>query len=237
MEEAQTSTAGAVADAPLPTISEPASLVGVFVNPRGTFTAMSSKPRFLLAAALVVVVQVVLSVLIFQSGAVKNDAVAKMEAKGTPQEQIDRMQTFFDSPAAPIIGATSGAVVIVILLLLNAGLMFFMGNLMLGAQLAFRHYFSVATYSFLIGIVDQGVRTALAWNKGTMDIRLGLGNLLGEDMGHLGHMLDTLTDPLVLWSVLVSAIGVSAYARKKLGFGILAVLPGFLVNVLLSGMR
>jgi len=237
MEEARISTPGAAPEPEVRPISEPAALLGVFVKPRATFSAMASNPRFLLAAAVVVVVQVVLGILVFQSGAVKNDAIAKMEAKGAPQEQIDRVQSFFDTPAAPIIGATSGAVVIVFLLLLNAGLMFFMANLMLGAQLAFRHYFSVAAHAVVVGTVDQAVRTALAWNKGTLDIRLGAGNFLGEDLGHLGRMLDTMTDPLILWSVLVSAIGVSAYARKKLSFGIIAVLPGFLINVLLSGMR
>jgi len=220
-----------------PSISEPGALVGVFVKPRATFAAMAQKPRFLLAMGVVLVVQVLLGILVFQSGAVKNDAIAKMEAKDTPPEQIDRVERFFDSPAAPVIGATSGAVVITFLLLLNAGLLFFMANLMLGAQLTFRHYYSVSVHGALIGIVDQAVRTALAWSKGTLDIRLGAGNFLGEDLGHLGRMLDTMTDPLILWSILVTAIGVSTFAKKGLGFGFAAVLPGFLLNVLLSGMR
>ena len=56
-------------------------------------------------------------------------------------------------------------------------------------------------------------------------------------MGPLGKALDTATDPLMLWSTAVLAIGVSVYARKGIGFGILTVLPGFLIALAASAFR
>lgn len=213
------------------------AVFGVFLNPRRTFAAMAAKPRFLLPLVILVLTQLVFGVLITQSGAVKTDSVAKMEAKGAPAEQIAGMEKFFDSPAAPVVVATTGAVTVVFILLVSAALMLFMANLMLGARLTFKHYLSIAAYSSLIGIIDQIVQGGLAWSSGTLDVRLGLGNLLGEELGLLGRVVDTATNPVILWATAVSALGVGVLAKKGFGFGLATVLPGFVLGLLLSGMR
>ncbi len=220
-----------------PTGSALQRLVGVFVNPRATFEAMATKPRFLAALLVVTVAQIIFAVAIFQSGAVRSDSIAKMEAKGAPPEQIAGMEQFFDSPAAGVIGAVTAAVSVTFILLFSAALLFFMANLMLGARLTYRHYLSAAAYSSVIGIVDLVVRALLGVSRGTLDVRLGLGNLMGEELGFFGRVLDTLTDPLYLWSMSILALGVSVYAKKSFSFGALAVLPVLLISVLLSGMR
>ena len=223
-----------------PETTEPSPLgaiAGVFVRPRETFEAMRPRPRYWLPIVILAVAQIVFSLIVLESGAVANDAIAKAEAKGTPPEQIDHMRQFFESPAAPAIIGIGGAVTIAFILLLGAGLAFFTGNLMMGAGLAYRHYLSAQAHGAMIGLLDQAIRTAIAWNKGTLDIRLGLGNLLGDELGPLGRMLDAATDPFVLWSTAVVALGVAVYARKGFTFGVLTVLPAFLVSILLSGMR
>ncbi len=226
-----------VAVAELPPISPLQAALGVFIQPRQTFERLREKPRFLMPLIVLIVAQIAFSVVLFRSGVIANDAVAKMEAQGKPPEQIEQVEKFFDSPAAPIIGAVSGAVAIVFILLVSSGFVFFMGNLMLGARLTFRHYLCITTYASLIGLVGQAVRAGLALSKGTMDVRLGLGNLFGDDIGYMGRVLDTMTDPLTLWAIAISALGVSVFAKKGFGFGVLAVLPGFVLTMLLAGMR
>lgn len=213
------------------------AMLGVFFQPKQTFERLRAKPSFMLPLIVMIVFQVVFSVVLFRSGVIANDAVAKMEAQGKPPEAIEQMTKFFDSPAAPIIGAVSGAIAVVFILLISSGLVFFMANLMLGARLTFKHYLCISTYSALIGLVGQAVRMGIGLSKGTMDVRLGLGNLLGDDIGYFGRVLDTMTDPLTLWTVAISALGVSVFARKGFGFGVLAVLPGFILSMLLAGMR
>jgi hypothetical protein len=222
---------------PVPQGSGPGTVLGVFFKPRQTFERLRENPRILLALVILVIAQIVFSVVVFRSGAVANDAIAKLEAQGKSPQEIERVETFFSSPAAPVIGAVSGAVVVVFVLLVSAGLMFFMGNLMLGARLTFKHYLCVAVAGGLIGLIGQAVRSGLALSKGTMDVRLGVGNLLGDELGYVGRVLDTVTDPLILWSVAITALGVSVFARKGFGFGVLAVLPGFVLSILLAGMR
>ncbi|HYR69667.1 MAG TPA: YIP1 family protein [Candidatus Dormibacteraeota bacterium] len=217
-------------------ISALQSIIGVFANPRKTFEGMVAKPRFLIPLILVVLAQAAFAIAIFESGIVKSDAIAKMEAKGKPPEMVDAMEKFFDSPAAPIIGATTAVVVTAFVLLFNSAILFFIGNLMLGARLRFQHYLCVAAHAAVVGLVDVAVRLGLALEKGTLDVRLGLGNLFGEDPGFLGRFLDTLSNPLMLWSFAVSSVGVSVFAKKSFSFGVLVVLPAFLIGAVLSGI-
>jgi hypothetical protein len=220
-----------------PRVSQLQAIVGAFARPRATFEGMRAKPHFLLATAILIAAQVLLAFVIFQSGAVQNDAVGKMEAEGKPEAQIQAMVDYFESPAALPVTAITGGVAFVFILLLMSGMMFFMGNLMQGGKLTFSHYLSAAAHGYLVGLVDQGVRATLATQKGTLNIPLGLGVLLPEDLGAVGKMLDTLTDPLLLWSTAIIVIGLSVYARKGIRFGVITVLPGFLLGVLLSAFR
>jgi hypothetical protein len=214
-----------------------AAIAGVFTRPRATFEGMRPKPHFKLALAILLLAQLVLTVALFQSGAVMNDAVAKMEAEGRSEEQIRTMEEFFQTPMMLGFTAVGGTISFAFVVLVMAGLMFFMGNLMQGAKLTYTHYLSVAVHGYLIGLVDQVVRAAIAFQKGTLSIPLGIGLLLPEDMGPLGKLLDTMTDPLVLWSTAILVLGVSVYARRGLRFGIVTVLPGFLLALGLSTLR
>ena len=227
----------ATAPSELPEPSPLGAVAGAFVRPRETFESMRPHPRYWLPLILVVLAQVAFSVLLLQSGAVANDQLAKAEAKGATPEQVEHMRTFFESPAAPVIVGVGGLVTMAFIILLGSGVAFFMGNLMMGGGITYRHYLSAQAHGAAIGLLDQAIRTGIAWSKGTLDIRLGLGNLLGDDIGPFGRILDAATDPFILWSTAVVALGISVYARKKYMFGVLTVLPMFLLGLVLSAMR
>jgi hypothetical protein len=212
-------------------------LFGIFVDPRGVFASMRARPRFLLPLLVFLAFQTVFAILIFQSGIARDEAVAQLEAKGKSPQQIEAIERFFDSPAAPIITTVSTVVAFGFGLLGGAALLFFMGNFMLGGRLTFRHYVSVVAFSWIVRLIDDAVRLALIVSRESLDVRLGLGNLFGEDIGYLGRVLDLATDPLLLWSAAVAAIGVSVFARKKFGFGVAAVLPGFVIGALIKAFR
>jgi hypothetical protein len=217
--------------------NEFATLGSIFVNPKGTFTSMMESPRFLIALILVIVAISAMTVPIFQSGVIKEQTIAKMEAKGTPEAQIEATSKFFDSPVGLIIGVGGNLIGVPFALLVGASILFFMGNLMLGAKLRFPHYLSAVCYGSVVGLVDHTVRSVLIITKQTMDIRLGAGILFGDDISFPLRALDSLTDPLLLWSMAISALGVAVYAKKGFGFGAIAMLPGFIITVLLSAAR
>ena len=217
--------------------NEFATLGTIFVKPKATFEAMADRPRFLLAIILVVAAITGLTVPIFQAGIVRDDTIAKMEAKGAPDTQVEATAKFFDSPAGLAISLGTNVVAVPFVWLVTGGILFFMGNLMLGAKLKFPHYLSAAAYGWVVGMIDHAVRTALMVAKGSMDVRLGLGNFFGDELPFLGRVIDSMTDPLLLWGSAIIALGVAVYAKKGFGFGVIAVLPTFVMSLLLSSMR
>jgi hypothetical protein len=219
-----------------PAMSAPATLLGVFTSPRSTFQSLAARPRILAPLVVVLVFQIVFGLVLAHSGILKNDTIAKLEAKNSPQAQIDAVSSMMDGPMkyAFVIG---GPIVLVFSLLLTAALIYFMANLMLGARLRFIHYLCIAGYGAVVGILDQVVRMGLALARGTLLVHLGVGAFLGEDLNPLMRILDTSTDPLLLWAVGIQALGVAVLARKGFGFGVLAVLPGFLILVSLSALQ
>src|SRR5262245_36932522 len=225
-------TEAATAPSELPEPSPLGAFFGAFVRPRETFDSMRPHPRYWLPIVIILLAQVVFAMIVLQSGAIADDALAKMEAKGASPEQVEQTRHFFDSPAAPVVIVVTGVVATAFFLVLDAAFSFFLGNLMMGGGITYRHYLSAQAHGSAVLLVDQAVKTGIAWSKGTIDVRLGLGNLLGEDIGRLGRMLDTATDPLFLWSLGIIAVGIAVYARKKFSFGVVAALPTFFVYLL-----
>ena len=218
-------------------MSAPATLIGIFTKPRTTFQALSARPRVLAPILLVLLFQLALGMVLAQSGVIKNDMVAQLEAKNTPPEQMDRAVGMMEGPAKYVI-ATFGPIAVVFSLLVAAALLYFMANLMLGAKLRYVHYLCIAAYGAVVGIPDQLVRTALAVSRGTLMVNLGIGAFLGGDeLTGIMRILDTATDPLLLWATAIEALGVAVMARKSFGFGVLVVLPGFVLLLLLSSLR
>ena len=230
---------------PPPAVSPWSTLVTIFTKPKATFEALREKPIFGVALAVLLACQVAVVGLALQSGAIRNDAVTKTQAQletrgmdpAAIATQVEQTEAFFDKPIAGVVVITGGVIAVAFFLLVGTGLVYFMANLMLGAKLRFTHYLCAMVYGSVVGIVDQAVRVGLAFQSGTMDVRLGVGAFLGEDAGFLGRALDAITDPLHLWSLGIMALGVSVFARKGFGFGALALLPGVLLGALLAGMR
>jgi hypothetical protein len=77
----------------------------------------------------------------------------------------------------------------------------------------------------------------VALGRGTLMVHLGIGAFLGEELSGLMRILDTATDPLLLWATAIEALGVAVMAKKSFGFGVLAVAPGYLVLVSLSALQ
>jgi hypothetical protein len=212
-------------------------LFGVFVNPRRTFASMRERPRFLLPLIILLVVQTGIAFLLFHSGVIAEQTVAKMEEQGKDERSIEAVQNFFEGPGGLITTVVTAPFATAIGILAGSAVLFFMANLMLGARLRFQHYLSAVAFAGVVQIVDQLIRIGLILHNRTFDVRLGVGNLFGEEGGFLVRALDIATDPLFLWGNAVCAIGVSTYAKKGFGFGALAVLPGMLLAILLSANR
>jgi hypothetical protein len=153
-----TNSPGSDPDGPeSPEVSTLGTLVGVFTKPKATFQALSARPRVLAPILVLLVSQLVFGLVLAHSGILRNDTVAKLEAKNAPPEQIEAVSKVMEGPTkyAFVIG---GPVVLLFSLLVTAGLLYFIANLMLGARLRFIHYLCIAAYGGVVGIVDQMTR-------------------------------------------------------------------------------
>src|SRR2546425_6987514 len=74
------------------------TLIGIFTEPKPTFQSLHAKPRILAPILVVVLVQLIFGFMLAQTGVMKNDAIAKLEAQEKPQEQIDAVNRIMDSP-------------------------------------------------------------------------------------------------------------------------------------------
>lgn len=212
-------------------------LIGVFFRPRATFESMRERPRFLLPLIILLVVQTSIAFVLFHSGIVAEQTVAKMEAQGKDQHAIEAVQNFFEGTGGLVVTVVTAPFATAVGLISGAAILFFMGNLMMGARLRFPHYLSAVAFAGIVQSVDQLVRVGLILAQRSFDVRLGLGNLFGDATGFGVRAIDTLTDPLFLWGTAICALAVAVYAKRGFGFGILAVLPGTLLAVILSANR
>lgn len=213
------------------------SLLRIFVAPRSVFEALSPKPTFVVPLLLVVVVHLAVGFFVTRADFVREATVSKMEERGAPQEQIDATERMMGSPVVAVFGSLGGGIVIAFVIFLGAGVLYFMANLMLGAKLTFAHFLSVACYGQVIGLVDTFARTGLMFARGTIHVPTGLGSFFGGDLTYPLRALDLLTSPLLLWVAAIHALGVSVFARKGFGFGVLCALPWFVIGALLGGIQ
>ena len=214
---------------PPPAGSAVSHLWRIFTGPRSVFEALRARPRFWLPLVVVIAVQIVMAALIVQSDAVRERAVAKMEQRGMPAERVEEVERALQSPVIIGLQAGSTGVVYVFVILLAAGLAYFVGNLLLGAQTTFAHYLCASVYSSVIGLVDHVYVTVQSLLKGTTSVMSGLGAFIPGDPNVAVYAIDSVTDPLALWAWFIMAFGIGILTRKGLGTGILATLPAFLV--------
>jgi len=74
-------------DPEAPQMSAAQTLIGVFTEPKKTFGSLREKPRILAPVLVLLLFQLIFGLVLAQSGVMKNDAVAKMEAKNAPQDK------------------------------------------------------------------------------------------------------------------------------------------------------
>ena len=226
-------TPGTLSEAPAMSVG--ATLLGVFLKPRPTLQALAARPRVLAPILLVIFVVLGLTFIQAQSGLLKSDMLAKMEAQNAPPERIEMMSKAMDGPPRYFIAFGNAFIGLPIMLFGSAAILYFMANLMLGARLRYLHYLSIVAYSNVVALLDHIAQLAIGLTRGTLLVPMGIGAFMGDELSKPMRAVDVATDPLFLWSATITALGVAIMARKSFGFGVVAVLPLFVIRVVLYG--
>ncbi len=212
--------------------SLPQRIWGVLVSPRVVFESLKRRPRILGALLVLIVINVGATLLL--SDLIAQQQVDKMEARSqaTPEQiakvvQITRI-------TAPIGAAVGTPVVIAIV----AGVLLFIGNILLGGASSYREMFSGTTYAQMVGIPAVLVKVPLSLAKHEVDVQTSLAAILPTDASKtfLYHFLARF-DVFALWTVALSVIMMSVMAgvtTKKAAWGVVGAWGLWSVLVILG---
>jgi hypothetical protein len=237
MENESPQTAAAPSD-PSPL----ATLVGVIIRPRSTFTRMREAVRghwwLVFVLALVALVLVIVATIPIQAEATEAAIAAQQEQLGElsaeQQAQIEQTQAIFSSAAMlGAIGTLSGVIGLVINYAVRAGLLFLMGQL-LGGQASFKQVWRMAVWTSLPGVISSFISGITIIISGNLPVA-GLANVFtGTETGEVSPVLLAVLgriDIFAIWSVVLIAVGMIATTRISRGKGILAAVIYWLLGV------
>lgn len=135
-----------------PTMSTPETLSSIFFEPGRTFEALRHRPRFLVAALILVALTLFVTILLFQK--VSFEQVVREAIEKSPQmeqmspeekEGVITMQTGVFGKTLAYVGPFIGTAVI----LAAGAALYLLGVMMMGGKISYKQALSVYTYSSL----------------------------------------------------------------------------------------
>jgi hypothetical protein len=190
-------------------------IIGVFASPKETFESIDRKPTWLVPFIIIVLVVIAMQFLVMDIG--MRDQIAKMEARGTPQEQLDQIQK---SMAGPTRYIQFGVIPIATLAIwaIIGGILLMGTNSIMGGSATFKKIFALEAWTSLIGVVGAALKTVLILSKGTSQgVATSLAILLptppiGETPSVVYRLLSKL-DVFTIWSMFLWVIGLSVIGK------------------------
>ncbi len=215
---------GGVAQAP-PTMSFPARVAGIFLEPRETFADVVRRPDIIWPLAMSVIAGVAFTetmlAKIGMERIIRNQLEQGGQAARMSSEQLQQAVSQGASIGA-IISHIMGVVAAPIYLLLVAALGLAILNSFFGAQLKFKTAFSVTCYSQLVGVL--GVLTGLAVILFGDAERFNAQNPMPTNVGFFLNPLETSkpvlalagsADLFTIWGLVLLGIGLSEASGRK----------------------
>jgi hypothetical protein len=212
-------TDSATLPAPAP-MSLPARMFGVLFSPRETFASVARYPTWLgvLAVSLIVLAganYLFLSTPVGQQASL-DQQVAQIEGFG--QTVDDAMYATLKERAKYSAAITAAAILLVspIFTLLFAGLLFGIFSGVLGGQATYKQVLAVLAHTSVLNVVQALFVTPLNYVRETMSSATSLGVFLPmlPEGSFLSNFFGAI-DLFILWSVAITAIGLSVLYKRR----------------------
>jgi hypothetical protein len=190
-------------------------LAGVFISPRETFEAVDRRPTWIAPFVIIAVLALGMTYLTRQIG--MQDMLARFQASGMPQEQIDQITARSQGPGQ-YLQMVLVPLFMLIVWALFAAVLWFTGNTILGGNSTFKKMLALVSWSSLIGILSMIIHTALILMKGTTQgVTTSLALLMadpepGAKPSFLFRLLSKF-DVFTLWQMALWAVGVAVIYR------------------------
>ena len=207
-------------------------MIRIFYAPGETFESLARKRStadWLVPAILSVVVVTIAAVLVLPVTTEFNQEVMQQRMKGMSAEErevVEQYQTQDIMQASTLIVTP---IILFIFLFLFAAFYLLMGKL-LGGLLSYGQVLAIVAYGGLITILQEVVKTLLILAKKAPVVQMGLGIFLSEGaLQTFSGRLLSLIDPFVVWSVVITGLGLSIvgqFDRSKayVGVGVITLI-------------
>ncbi|MFH1374104.1 MAG: YIP1 family protein [bacterium] len=213
-----------------------AIIAGVFTSPTEAFRQYQIKPKLIIPIIIIFIVTAVYGGLTAQYGAMTQYEMMKTSTVIPPQalEQMrqDAMNTGF------LKGALITAAMIIVVTVLEALVVMFLGSVIMGGKAKFKAIWGVGLLGGLIFQIGNLLRLPLVFAKGTIQVSYGLAALFPDkNFTSIGYSLLYYLDIFAVWGIIVTGIGYAAVFGISRGKGIsVAAIVSLLFIMLLLGL-
>jgi len=223
-------------------------LTGVFFEPKNAFEAIGKRPRWLIPLLLTIVASLAFYYFYGQHVGWERFLRHQMETSQRMQQQMAQMppeqRERTQAMQVKVMGfAYYGGVIIMtpVIYLISAAVLLGIASGMMGAGLKFKQVFAIVCYAGLPMIIKQLLAIVVMFLKNPDDFNLTnpLAFNPAAFMDPLNtskflYTIATAVDVFSIWIILLTALGLSAVAGKRLSFGsaLVAVLVPWVAIVL-----
>lgn len=187
-------------------------MIRIFYAPGETFESLARKRNaadWFVPAILNVVVVMIAAVLILPITTEFSQEIMQQRMQGMSAEEREVVEQYQTQGIMQVSTLIATPIFLLIFLFVFAACYMVMGKL-LGGLLSYGQVLAIVAYAGLITIPQQVVKTLLILAKKTPVVQMGLGIFLSEEaLQTFSGRLLSLIDPFVIWSVVITSLGLS----------------------------
>ncbi|MBN1154531.1 YIP1 family protein [candidate division KSB1 bacterium] len=192
-------------------------IFNIFVSPRTTFESIDRKPDWFIPILIFVIITTIVSFFIMPIALDQQfeQQRIKMQERGMSDEEIETALTMGRKYAEKI-GPISAPVSAVIILVIIAAVVYFLGNVILGGKTSFKKILSVISYTSLIGGLGGLLLLPIMLSKKSMNVHFSLATFLPDKSAEtVIYQLLKSVDFFMLWQIFVAGIGMAVLYRMS----------------------
>lgn len=187
-------------------------MIRIFYAPGETFESLTRKRSaadWLVPAILSVVVATTAAVLVLPFTTEFNQEIMQQRMQGMSAEEREIVEQYRTQDIMQASTLIVIPIMLFILIFVFSAFCLLMGKL-LGGLLSYGQVLAIVAYVGLISIPQQVIKTLLISAKKTPMVQMGLGLFLSEEalQSFSGRLL-SLIDPFIIWSVVITGLGLS----------------------------
>lgn len=216
-------------------VTEISRIFNIFFEPRKVFENLKIKPKWLIPFIIISIIGI--TSFYYTYPFIMKQQIARIEeSERIPDAQkemiIERMSEMEHPPVWQLGFAPIGTL---IYFLIIAGILFFVGNVLLGGDSSYGRVLSVFAYSSLIAIPAAIIKIPLVFMRETAEIQTSLALLLSPDMkeSFIYRFLAQI-DIFTIWTMILVSLGMAVMYNFTLRKSATTVFVLWLLWVLVS---